>query len=103
MHRTRVRVKKWRGRSIGWLPVWRVVSCVSAVISLTLAGVFIFLLIKLLFADDLGHLTSMWEPQLLQWPWLGHPPSATFAAAPEPSRAVLLLVAMIAAALRRRR
>lgn len=102
MIRTRVRVKKRRVYPTGWVPFWRVVSCGSAFVSMVLACVFLYLLIMMLFGDDLGHWASQASPSLPVLPWFDTP-GVKPAAVPEPSRCVLLLVGIIAATLRRRR
>ena len=101
--RVRTRATRWRVHPRGWATFWKVITCISALISMVLAAVFIYLLIKLLLPDDFGYPASAWEPSWLSWPYFGNGPGKSVTVAPEPSRSVLVLVAMFAAILRRRR
>lgn len=101
--RVRVRVKKWHVHPSGGELFWRAVSSISAIVSTVLAAVFLYLLLRLLFTEEFSHMASQWTPTSLQWLWSERAQEMHFAAAPEPSRCVLLLGALCTIVLRRRR
>ena len=101
--RMKVRVKKWRVVPKGWTPFWKATAYASAGVSVGLAGLFVWLLLSLLWSPAPDHAASAWDVPL-QWLDLGRRLAGVKASVvPEPSRVVLVAFAMMTAFFRRRR
>lgn len=101
--RTKVRVKKWRVQSKGWTPFWKATAYASAGVSVGMAGLFVWMLLSLLWVPAPDHAASAWDVPL-QWLDLGRRlTGAKPSIVPEPSRVVLVAFAIMAAFFRRRR
>jgi len=101
----RVRVKKWRVCAKGWTPFWKAVTCASAGVSLSFAGLFVWLVLsRLLNAPD-SYASSSWDAsfQFSWWVDFGRPFGIKPAVVPEPSRVLLSMLAAAVALMRRQR
>lgn len=99
--RARVRVRKWRTQPPGWELCWKVITGVSAVAGIGLAGFVVYLFLLWLFPGEIGIAASVLEQA---WPTLslfstGMPGQVTVA--PEPSRILLILISFAAMLFRR--